>query len=220
MIMMVRSLAADWRRTSARSRGRALLRDGARPPPTARRDRIIEQMAARSEETFTPERLAPLVDATSRDTVRNMLLVLAEKGRIVKVGEGQYRAQSPDAPPSGVRWREGDQEPAVICPVLKTAAREEAPIEGAAEGGSSATATAPDDQAILLLVEEAELATYAKGMAAVLRVLEPTPRQPVHDMLPGLHLLPREQQAVVEYALANGILGAEGYNLRAVACQA
>jgi hypothetical protein len=69
-------------------------------------------------------------------------------------------------------------------------------------------------------VEEAELATYAKGMAGALRALGPTPREQVHGMLAGLHLLPHEQQAVVEYGLANGILCAEGDNLRAVVASA
>jgi len=115
-----------------------------RPPSSEHtlRDRIVARMAANPEETFTPALLAPLVGATSRDTVRNTLLVLAVKGRIMKIGEGQYRAQGGDAPPSGVRWREGDQEPAVVCPVLTATAREEAPVEGAA---APACATASSD---------------------------------------------------------------------------
>jgi hypothetical protein len=65
-------------------------------------------------------------------------------------------------------------------------------------------------------MEDAELATYAKGIAGALRVIGPTPRGQVLGMLAALHLLPREQHAVVAYALANGILGADGDDLRAV----
>lgn len=61
------------------------------------RARILAQMAASPGEVFTPARLAPLVDATSRDSVRNTLLVLHAKGRIEKVGPGQYRAAAPPA---------------------------------------------------------------------------------------------------------------------------
>jgi len=56
------------------------------------RARILERIAASPGEVFTPARLAPLVGATSRDSVRNTLLVLHAKGRIEKLGPGQYRA--------------------------------------------------------------------------------------------------------------------------------
>jgi hypothetical protein len=59
------------------------------------RQRMLHQMAARPEEVFTPAKLAPLVGATTRDSVRNTLLVLHAKGRIAKVGPGQYRALNP-----------------------------------------------------------------------------------------------------------------------------
>lgn len=56
------------------------------------RARILAEMGARPEQVWTPARLSPLVGARSRDSVRNTLLVLAAKGRIEKVGPGQYRA--------------------------------------------------------------------------------------------------------------------------------
>jgi hypothetical protein len=59
------------------------------------RQRMLHEMAARPEEVFTPAKLAPLVGATTRDSVRNTLLVLHAKGRIAKVGPGQYRAMPP-----------------------------------------------------------------------------------------------------------------------------
>lgn len=55
------------------------------------RSRILAEMEARAGEILTPAQLAPLVEARSRDAVRNALLVLAEKGKIEKVGLGQYR---------------------------------------------------------------------------------------------------------------------------------
>jgi hypothetical protein len=64
-------------------------------------------------------------------------------------------------------------------------------------------------------MEAADLATYAKGMAGALRVIGPTPRERVLAMLAALDLLPHEPPVVVEYALANGILIAEGDDLRA-----
>lgn len=56
------------------------------------RGRILSTMGACPAEVFTPARLAPIVRAGSRDTVRNTLLVLAKLGRIEKLGPGQYRA--------------------------------------------------------------------------------------------------------------------------------
>ena len=55
------------------------------------RTRILRAMEARPGEVLTAAILAPLVAARSRDAVRNALLVLAAKGRIEKVGLGQYR---------------------------------------------------------------------------------------------------------------------------------
>lgn len=59
---------------------------------TTLRSRVIATMGASPAEVFTPARLAPIVRAGSRDTVRNTLLVLAKLGRIEKLGPGQYRA--------------------------------------------------------------------------------------------------------------------------------
>jgi hypothetical protein len=56
------------------------------------RARILVTMAESPGEVFTPARLAPIVRAASRDTVRNTLLELAKQGRIEKLGPGQYRA--------------------------------------------------------------------------------------------------------------------------------
>lgn len=64
-------------------------------PGSTLRERVLAAMMERPREVFTPARLAPLVRAASRDTVRNTLLVLSAKGRIEKVGPGRYRALSP-----------------------------------------------------------------------------------------------------------------------------
>jgi hypothetical protein len=69
---------------------------------------------------------------------------------------------------------------------------------------------------MLLGMEDPDLATYAKGIAGALRVIGPTPREQVLGMLAALHLLPVEQVAVIDYALANGILAADGDVLRAI----
>jgi hypothetical protein len=81
----------------------AALEAGLGSPRTARatarregaslRARILAEMTAQPAEVWTPARLSPLVGARSRDSVRNTLLVLAAKGRIEKVGLGQYRAR-------------------------------------------------------------------------------------------------------------------------------
>ncbi|APR76485.1 Hypothetical protein A7982_01832 [Minicystis rosea] len=55
------------------------------------RTRILRAMEARPDEVLTAAMLAPAVAARSRDAVRNALLVLAAKGKIEKVGLGQYR---------------------------------------------------------------------------------------------------------------------------------
>jgi hypothetical protein len=58
------------------------------------REEILAVMRAAPGEVFTPAKLAPLVRAGSRDSVRNTLLVLAARGRIEKVGAGRYRANA------------------------------------------------------------------------------------------------------------------------------
>jgi hypothetical protein len=58
------------------------------------RERIVAVIKASPEVVYTPARLAPLVGSQNRDSVRNTLLVLAAKGRIEKVGAGQYQART------------------------------------------------------------------------------------------------------------------------------
>jgi hypothetical protein len=50
-------------------------------------------LEARPDEVLTPARVRALLGAVPVDTVRNALLVLAERGRIEKIGHGQYRAR-------------------------------------------------------------------------------------------------------------------------------
>jgi hypothetical protein len=57
------------------------------------RERIVVAIEASPGEVFTPARLAPVVGSRNRDSVRNTLLVLAAKGRIEKLGAGQYQAR-------------------------------------------------------------------------------------------------------------------------------
>jgi hypothetical protein len=77
---------------------RAGLPSARQPKPRPKREgpsmrqNIVQQMSAAPGEVFTPAKLAPLVGASTRDSVRNTLLVLHAKGRIAKVGPGQYRA--------------------------------------------------------------------------------------------------------------------------------
>lgn len=59
------------------------------------RTRLLAALVARPGEVLTSPQLAALVGARSRDTVRNALLVLAERGAVEKVGPGQYRAPLP-----------------------------------------------------------------------------------------------------------------------------
>jgi hypothetical protein len=61
-------------------------------PAGTLRERIVAVMEATPDEVYTPARLAPAVGSRNRDSIRNTLLVLAAKGRIEKVGAGQYRA--------------------------------------------------------------------------------------------------------------------------------
>lgn len=63
------------------------------------RSRVLAAVAASPGEVFTPARLAPMVGARNRDTVRNALLTLASKGLIVKVDDGRYQARAPEAGP-------------------------------------------------------------------------------------------------------------------------
>jgi hypothetical protein len=67
------------------------------------RERIIAVMEASPDEVYTPARLSPVVGSPNRDSIRNTLLVLATKGKIEKVGAGQYRARitmgGPESPP-------------------------------------------------------------------------------------------------------------------------
>ena len=71
------------------------------PPPSEEQEvrtgnlraRIVAAMKAHPEEVFTPARLAPMVGALNRDSVRNTLLVLAAQGRVDKLGPGRYQAR-------------------------------------------------------------------------------------------------------------------------------
>jgi hypothetical protein len=73
------------------------------------RERIVLVMEADPEEVYTPARLSPLVGSSNRDSIRNTLLVLAGKGRIEKLGPGQYRAaRAPEAPPAAPPMASGD----------------------------------------------------------------------------------------------------------------
>ena len=75
------------------------------PPATAEvdgrslRQRIVEVMEKSPNEIHTSARIAPLIGATNRNSVRNTLLVLAARGKIKKVGEGQYQAEPREALP-------------------------------------------------------------------------------------------------------------------------
>jgi hypothetical protein len=59
-------------------------------------------------------------------------------------------------------------------------------------------------------MEDQELATYAKGLARALRTAGPAPRCEVLAMLSALRLAPEDRQAVIDYALAHGILSVDG----------
>lgn len=65
------------------------------------------------------------------------------------------------------------------------------------------------------MMDEAELMTYARGMAAALRLLEPTTRVQVVGMLHGLELNQDQAQAVIAFGLARGIFFETGEHLRA-----
>jgi len=51
-----------------------------------------------------------------------------------------------------------------------------------------------------------ESLTYARGVAAALRVIGPASRQQVHGMLRGLHLSPLDADEVIVLATAVGLL--------------
>jgi hypothetical protein len=63
------------------------------------RDRIVALMEKSPDEIYTPARIAPLIGATNRDSIRNTLLVLAARGRVKKVGDGKYQARPKEEPP-------------------------------------------------------------------------------------------------------------------------
>ena len=65
------------------------------------RKRIVAVLEANPGEVYTPARLAPLVGHSRRDTIRNSLFVLATRGRIEKLGPGQYRARRQEDPGRG-----------------------------------------------------------------------------------------------------------------------
>jgi hypothetical protein len=60
------------------------------------RERIVAVMEASPAKVFTPARLAKAIGWQNRDSIRNTLLVLAAKGKIEKVGAGQYRGRRPE----------------------------------------------------------------------------------------------------------------------------
>jgi hypothetical protein len=69
----------------------------ARPPrlgglPSLRR-RLVAALDARPGDVLTPPQLTRIVGARP-DGVRNALLELAARGKVEKVGEGQYRARA------------------------------------------------------------------------------------------------------------------------------
>ena len=63
------------------------------------RARIVGALEAHPGEVFTAARLAPMVGSPNRDSIRNTLLTLAARGRIAKLGEGQYQARTREASP-------------------------------------------------------------------------------------------------------------------------
>jgi hypothetical protein len=67
------------------------------------------------------------------------------------------------------------------------------------------------------MLDDSQLATYAQGFAAALRVIGPASQgQVVGRMLRVLRLDVRDAESVIAYALANGILEVDGDLLRAV----
>jgi hypothetical protein len=62
-------------------------------PEDTLRDRVLTLLGSRPHEVFGPAGVAETLGARSRDSVRNTLLALADKGRIEKLGPGRYRAR-------------------------------------------------------------------------------------------------------------------------------
>lgn len=65
------------------------------------------------------------------------------------------------------------------------------------------------------MMDEIETDTYARGIAAALRIIGATPRPKVLGMLHGLHLGEAEAEEVIVYAIDRGILIEEGEDLHA-----
>src|SRR6185369_17609135 len=69
----------------------------------------------------------------------------------------------------------------------------------------------------LHMLDHSDLATYARGMAAALRVMGATPRAHVLGMLRSLQLTEEEAEAAIRHGLALGVLHEEGDDLLAPA---
>ncbi len=65
------------------------------------------------------------------------------------------------------------------------------------------------------MLDESEMARYAKGVAAMIGVVGPTPRADAVGILRALHHAEEEAADVLAYALSHGILAADGDTLRA-----
>jgi hypothetical protein len=65
------------------------------------------------------------------------------------------------------------------------------------------------------MMDEVETDTYARGIAAALRIIGPTPRPKVLGMLYGLHLSEAEAENVITHALARRLLVRESEDLQA-----
>ena len=63
-------------------------------------------------------------------------------------------------------------------------------------------------------MDERDLTTYARSIAAALHVMGPTPREQVIGMLCGLNLSANEASRVIAYGLAHGILEDSGGKIR------
>jgi hypothetical protein len=70
-------------------------RFGRKPVPSGEstRLRVLKEIEARPGEVVTPARVRAILGSGHLDTIRNVLLVLAERGRIDKLGPGQYQAR-------------------------------------------------------------------------------------------------------------------------------
>jgi hypothetical protein len=83
-------------------------------PQTSLRERILTVMSADPDAVFTPARLAPAISWGNRNSIRNTLLVLAGKGKIEKVGAGQYRWPRPEPGQQGKRQHGADEADAPL----------------------------------------------------------------------------------------------------------